>query len=554
MSVNFTTTWLKAPPQIKGQDPLGVRAPCENIYSQLLPGITNVTDRADLYAFYPWLIWSLEKHEGALKKRPFFETLRRSECLHTLIGNWHADHTGEESWLHGSGLVGRDKLLPALAELENGKSLKLSTFAALDEESEHRYFKNKLGGLGQYYLGPLGNLRIMEGDIREIKYVTERGGVLAQSYDEKVNRRLFFATLEKDRINIDDLKNLVEFCPCYLTSSAVRRDTLTNLFFNQPSPFYESSNDNRRDSLFLILHLAEQLAADNSPALSSRDLVDLFRACTYSTSLASGAPWRIPSALTRNHDGWRTYATNELLSIAVQGFFWAGLSELFIQGLVLETSEDYGEWFTSVFAKSALGNTLDEEFSDAVLRFKDTLPSLTAWNNEHHEVQLGWKLNDLRRRFDPVSITSEVLKTATELFISLAARTESADSAYVGFVQTRNYLDFYPINLDSFSQNGRTIWSTMSVGKVLAWLAKEWGICAHFRVALRKLRYESRDTFKIKPTERGLEVVEAPLPGFSNPRLTQAIQILRDLGMLRVEADFLITTDLGKTILRSLND
>lgn len=51
--MEIVTAWVKPPIQIRGLDHLGVQAPCINIYGRLLPGITNVTDRARYYSFYP---------------------------------------------------------------------------------------------------------------------------------------------------------------------------------------------------------------------------------------------------------------------------------------------------------------------------------------------------------------------------------------------------------------------------------------------------------------------------------------------------------------------
>jgi len=54
---------VKPPTAIGGLDHLGTQAPCVLIYSQLLPGITNVTDRARYYSLYPWLVWSFEQRK-----------------------------------------------------------------------------------------------------------------------------------------------------------------------------------------------------------------------------------------------------------------------------------------------------------------------------------------------------------------------------------------------------------------------------------------------------------------------------------------------------------
>ena len=59
--MNIHTAWVKPPRLIGGLDHLAVQAPCISIYGKLLPGITNVTDRARYYSFYPSIVWALEK-------------------------------------------------------------------------------------------------------------------------------------------------------------------------------------------------------------------------------------------------------------------------------------------------------------------------------------------------------------------------------------------------------------------------------------------------------------------------------------------------------------
>jgi len=44
-----------------GLDNLGTQQPCIAIYSRLLPGVTNVTDRASYSDFYPWFLRAFEQ-------------------------------------------------------------------------------------------------------------------------------------------------------------------------------------------------------------------------------------------------------------------------------------------------------------------------------------------------------------------------------------------------------------------------------------------------------------------------------------------------------------
>ena len=87
--MSIQTAWVKPPNQIGGLDHLAVQAPCINIYGRLLPGITNVTDRARYYSFYPWIIWALEQ-EGYRYNSAFIDQFRRADCLFTLIAHRHA--------------------------------------------------------------------------------------------------------------------------------------------------------------------------------------------------------------------------------------------------------------------------------------------------------------------------------------------------------------------------------------------------------------------------------------------------------------------------------
>lgn len=57
--------WLKSS-KVNGLDQLGIQVISIALYSDLLPGITNVTDRVRYYSFYPWL---LHRYALDIKKR-----------------------------------------------------------------------------------------------------------------------------------------------------------------------------------------------------------------------------------------------------------------------------------------------------------------------------------------------------------------------------------------------------------------------------------------------------------------------------------------------------
>lgn len=143
-----------------------------------------------------------------------------------------------------------------------------------------------------------------------------------------------------------------------------------------------------------------------------------------------------------------------------------------------------------------------------------------------------------------------MLRMALEMLVALVAR-DTSDHPYGPFDFSRDYFGLYPINLKTLRDHAQGAWSQLTMSELVAWLVTHWGIDTHLRVALRKLRHESKDTFRVKPTDRGLEYIEnTGPPVFTNPRFRQAVQILFDIAAIdRNEAGHYVLTALGHNLL-----
>jgi len=228
--MDIQTGWVKPPREIGGLDHLAVQAPCINLYGRLLPGITNVTDRARYYSFYPWIVWALEQ-AGHFYNEAFIDQYRRADCLFTLIAHRHAHITGTDHTAHAAAAIGSANLAEQIAEIKKGKAIRISDYSHQDE-GRPKYFQNRLGGLGQYYLGAFCELNIMDGSGSSgLKNTNQIGKVLAKAMDQSVNRELFLQTLTEDVVCIDRLDQLASFCPCQLTNSPQEHKLLCDLFF-----------------------------------------------------------------------------------------------------------------------------------------------------------------------------------------------------------------------------------------------------------------------------------------------------------------------------------
>lgn len=542
-ATNIATAWVLPPKPIGGQDHVGVQAPCVALYTQLLPGITNVTDRARYYSFHPWVLRHFDKRypDQRTSIDAFARVIRRAECLLALISIRHSRASvDQDPARHDAALVGRQEL-----QKVDQPVVDLEDFAAF--EGPHRYFKNRLGGLGQYYYGPLRDLRVLgttgEGRGTVPGYDATRGATLAAALDEGVDADRFFSILEAPTVSTADLEALAAFCPCHLAENATEREGLRDLFLARSALYGADGGSRRRATLGLVLELMEQ-GCGRHPGLSFEDA---FRVVSYTGALPDGATWRSPPSLAAAHRGWATYQRNELFSVAVQALFAAVLTAVVRDRRgALGTSAEAGP-IAAALCEGLGPDLLAAPLSTVVAQLAVELPRLDEWRDERHELQQGWRCVSAFAEQQP----EELAAAAVRVLLALAARG-LAEYPYSDVELDPEYFDPRELHLLSFKQHLQGRWATMSVAEWVSWLAVRWGIERHLRVALQKLRGQRQDTFRVRPLERSLQVVEAPEPAFTVPRIGTSLRILRDIGLIDVLDGGYELTAAGKSALESI--
>jgi hypothetical protein len=524
--------WVKAPYGTRGLDHLGSQAPCINAYGQLLPGLTNVTDRIRYYSFYPWFLREVDKRHSALGESDFVELLRRAECLFALVGLRHALVTGEEH--HRAGLVGYNTLAPLMEGLNSGGAVRLSTHTTHADLSE-RYFKNRYGGLAQYYFVTLRELGILAGDQRSgLKYVKGIGEELASGFGEGLDEHLFFETLTRDEVTAELLDGLSGTCPCGLQSNEAERSVLQDLFLD-PERRHGSDGKTRRGTLGLFLGIAHELSEQGESPEPLEEWA--FRSICYSETLPNGSPFPPMPGCSGSLRGWRIYVTNELLSLAIQAIFWALLDRLLFEGGRVNDLSDLEGWFRETLGRRAIGSDADTRLVDYVEERRRRIPELGDWRAEGHEIALTRELEELVRTGKESHRHEQCLKSAIDVLVILAARWGEDQKGYAPLAFPAGYFESYPVNLLNFFGRLQAQWRDYSLLDLATFMVLEWGVRNHLMVAFRKLRYQTTDTFRIKPTDEGFVVSdEPPLPVFTNPRFRQGRQALMDLGLLNRSA------------------
>jgi hypothetical protein len=526
--MQITSAWVKPPLQIGGLDHLAVQAPCINIYSRLIPGITNVTDRARYYSFYPWLIWAFDRAGIRDFDDEFIELFRRADCLFTLIAERHAVVQGDNYERHAAAMVGSNTFAELAGSLDASSMVRLSDYSHR-ETAKQRYFQNKLGGLGQYYIGVLRELNLLDGDSRNgIKYTRQIGQPVAERMDAGVDRSQFMEIVRSDLVTPVQLAALETFCPCFLPHQAQELEILQDLFFVR-GLFYDEDSLPRRRSLQAIIFLAARLSESGLPLSET-----IFRACTYTGYLPDGSPWTVPDRLQGNRERWAIYSRNELLSVAVQGIFFALLDSYEESGLRFQTGRQLVGWAVATPEIRSALHALDGEqsFAEQVRDAHDWLPDTADWQDPLHEVALAEKVVESASGRRSPERREAIYLAASRILIALAARAPGDKPPYGTIEFQADYFRNYPINLRSFHRHCSTKWSALPMRDLLAWLLEHWGLELHLRVALRKLRGQSQSTFRIRPSDQGLEVIEPPAPANTRPRFRQSLTILKDLGLL----------------------
>lgn len=528
--------WLERPLKKLGLDNLGTQQPCVAIYTRLLPGVTNVTDRAAYFGFYPWFIREFEARFEGASDNQFRAALRLADCLMTLVAERHAIATGEDASRHSATCPGRLKLGPAIRDLEPGQAIDLHRFADRRDENTDRYFKNPLGGLGQYYLGPLRDeYRVLHGDPRRsVGYWLETGAPLADAYGVGLDGDLFFAALDQGSVTASDLDDLASFCPCGLHSTVREpaRSALTSLFLRSRT----DTGIARASTFALLLDFLSHRAG-----APSGDHVKDFLAACYTGVLPEQA-WTPPQSLLQVRRGWALYARNEMLSLAWSALFKNALDALDGRPKPFAGIDALAAW---ILTTPAFKERPGASFGDLVADDMTNAPPLDELEHEGHELAMWrWLLNG-----KPPSPAE-----GARLLVRLYSRCSAEDGdAYRELNLPPGTLSGYPLTLNSLRSMAETQWSGMNADDWFRSLVSEV-LVTHQRIAIRKMGQSGEDTLMFRSGDLGFFVhreLEAIVE--TQPRLRQAFQILRDLGLTTQEDGRLPRlTELGELVLQEL--
>lgn len=200
--------WAEFSSTAGGRDPLAIQNSSVVIYSQMVVGITNVTNRIRYNGFFCWMLDTISKN--VTKRNSLDEQiryLRRSELLlaYIMVKNF-PDVTG----VSGSNYASNN--MNSIIDLKKGADWEFKL------EGEKVYWRNLYGVFGQYYSGVARVLNLINHPSPQqelnIYTVTEKGGELAEAFIKKISNEecnLFWKSIKDGTLSENDLIKLKTF-------------------------------------------------------------------------------------------------------------------------------------------------------------------------------------------------------------------------------------------------------------------------------------------------------------------------------------------------------
>jgi len=532
---NAAIDWLERDRNLgEGLDHLGVQAVSVNLYTRLLPGLTNVTERARYYGVYPWALHRFAQDKHRRGDRAAWLTWIRSIDFAYAAAAMASDRST-------TGVVGADRARQLLRGKDDDDVIDIASPAALDKSgkvpSKGAYFQATEGGYGQYYKGALEVLGLLgrdEAARHPDRILTTYAGLpIARAIDAQESFQRLLGVATEGRATLSDLKAIgAATSPGAIDPDGFERDVLRRLVLATDDDLCRgqsaSSRGWRRASLLLAL-----LYAREAETVAGDFPYELRWACA-SQSLPDGSKWVPPGELGPTMLAWAAYHRNDLLGYSLEALHLLALRHM-----------DDGDFTPAEIAayitELAIAPIPQTEQTAA---FPAITGTVTAW--------LKQCAPDAEAQAEPWGQRG-TWRWAAMLQNAVRDRDDEAIAAWaarlLGRLATeRDFFETYPFE---HFPDGAEIAASREV-HIGSWLLRtaertdelarsflrqlvlEWVLYRHLRVATRKLATQGISTFKFRPElGRLVRTVDSmPMPTLTNPRLREGHRFLVDLGYL----------------------
>lgn len=496
---------------VTGLDPLALQNPSTQAYSYLLPGLNNVTSRIRNYSFYCWLLQEYAKIIESADPKEQKKFIRRAEYIIALL----SVHSGIESISGSNYAVNRFK--------ENLTEFALQTGTYNDDNStENTYWQYSFGIFGQYYVGSLRQLGLIEepvnasGEVIGIyRRASRREGIkvtgedLAEAFDANIqakNKSIFFACIKKGTVNIKELEELaIDFNLTELKVGNAESKLLIDLLLDidEPSVIGENTVSMRKETLVHILKFIKK----EEDSFNQRSF----------TMFAYNSKGKYENAIDNCLTGWYYYQLNEYYQVANTAVFNGSLD--YLQNLIGAGWMPLPEFISvckSEIIKYLIKNKI---FSSDNVTIETIIQSKIGDEKTSYDSIMSGKM--IERMANGFILLWQLFKQNKENLIYLRTFTNERS---IG--DNDDVLTYYLSFEKRLHQN---------VGDFIYEFLSNRTITRHQYVAYRKMGGGSQSTQKFIIEDNYIRQIGNFNPGFTSPRINSLISFLYDLKLLNEE-------------------
>lgn len=289
--------WNKPGTFSAGRDPLGLQAASVRLYTDLLPGLTNVTNRLRYFSFYCWVVRQFELHRHTLDEDEWSIFIRRAEAVYAL-----SCQIGDNA--NALGMAGS---LWAARHVDIGDAFNFTEWTD-GPGQDNQYLKASRGNFGQFYVASMQQMGMLIATRERVQAVTPDHGLeLADAFGRACPdacKRLL-AAIETGRVSRDDCMAISdEAHPAYLDPGSEEARLLLRYLRGERAD--DPTAPSRRATLWNVLNIVERTGIEDADELRRELYVQDNIGTVTEKSLAG------------NLIGWRAYSVNELCHIALE--------------------------------------------------------------------------------------------------------------------------------------------------------------------------------------------------------------------------------------------
>lgn len=490
--MNIYPDWNKPGSFSAGRDPLGFQAASVRLYTDLVPGLTNVTNRLRYFSFYCWVVRKFE-----LRRRDSFNDaawsifIRRAEATYVL-----ASYVGDRN--RAFGMAGS---IWAAKHAAINKAFDFTAWTDAPGE-DNQYLKARWGNFGQFYVASMQEMGMLEKGGARLQAVTEDYGLrLAEAFELSSPRasELLLDAIDTGRISPDACAIISdEAHPSYLDDGDEETELLTRYLCGERED--DPTAAARRATLCNVLTIVEH-AGTAEPDQVRRELY--VRGC-FSQPMHPN--------LQSNLDEWRAYIVNELCHVSL---------EVLLNALAYRVNSAIAPTAASLaddIASTALGSA----HASTTLLDASRERKLASLEEEH---ELGSEL--ARTAASAGAPTDTEIANAVTLLMSLWQRwngvSEVGHALGPATVAGRSALGVFRL-FDDVSGHPAV--------EAIATVVRKFIVSNHLLIAGHKLASAGTYTYRFI-VDDGVLVEGVPAEyDFTNPRIGNLITFAQDAGLL----------------------